>query len=156
MTSPLYFLPIATAAASLGSAAAARIGQGLQAAGGSFAALLSGDQTPEVSGKASSESEQSQLGSLLEKLQSTLHDKLQSLGLRVDSELTLRINDAGRIDAHGDPDSAALLEQLFQTDGGLQQQLAELQELYDTQSERAGGRLTLLLSIGQLQLLSAD
>lgn len=156
MIAPLHYLPIATAAASLGSAAAARIGQGFQAAGSSFAALLAGDQTSEVTGKVAAESGQSQLGSLLEKLQTALRDKLQSLGLRIESELTLRCDDGGQIDAHGDPDSAALIEQLFQTDGGLQQQLANLLRAYDAEGEQPSNRLTLLLSGDQLQILPAD
>jgi hypothetical protein len=137
MPSPLAFLPLATTAASLGAGVAQRVAQGLLAGGSSFADSLaaamngSSEKAPAANESANPASSDS-LSDLIDQLRTQLMSKLQSLGISTDETLKLHCRAAGEIDVEGDSDSAALIEQLLQSDAGLRDAVTNLYQSFAT------------------------
>jgi hypothetical protein len=129
MTSPLAYLPLATAAATFGAEAARTAALGLLSAGSSFADALSASlgATSDVALKPGEQAASApSLTELIDQLQQQLAGKLQALGLTVNDPLTLQFADGGDIHVQGPADSASVVEQLLQSDPSLQQSIADL------------------------------
>lgn len=130
MNAALYLLPFAQSAAQVGTAVLAEVGDGLAAAGASFAEMLTkatkaGDERQDE--KASDQvGSASSLLNLIEQIQSGLQARLQSMGLQLDGDLSLTIDAEGKVAIAGDSDSAAVLEQVINSDPALQSKMAAL------------------------------
>jgi hypothetical protein len=126
-----FFLPYAKTAAEVATATVVQVGKGLADAGASFAEMLAPepsedeqDQKNEVGAKDASDA--TAMLNLVDQIQNQLQATLQSMGLQLDGELNLSIDADGKVSVGGDSDSAAMLEQLINSDPALQAKMGAL------------------------------
>jgi hypothetical protein len=160
MTSALYFLPLATAAVQAGANVLQEVVSGASAAGSSFADMLAG-KTEEKDGDQKIEGENDPsdptgLLALIGQIQNGIQAKLQSMGLDLDSELTLSIDDNGQVQIAGDSDSAAMLEQIINSDPALQSKMGALKRAAKASGEADRLEAKLRYEQGSVQLQVAE
>ncbi|QDU27780.1 hypothetical protein ETAA8_28710 [Anatilimnocola aggregata] len=156
MNSVMYFLPFANSAAQLGTAAIQQLTESAVNTGSAFAELLAGDNESEDEKKI----EQGLKGAdssdgviaLVDQIQSGLQAKLQSMGLQLDGELTLSIDADGKVSVAGDSDSAAVLEQIINSDPKLQAQMGALKRACEAAGKSDQADTKLKYFAGQLHL----
>ncbi|WP_254507325.1 hypothetical protein [Anatilimnocola floriformis] len=132
MTSPLYFLPVATAAVTAGASILQEAVGSAASAGSAFADMLAGkteeedDDKKKIDDNVDKPGDPSAILNLVDQIQNGIQAKLQSMGLNLDSDLTLSIDNDGKVQIAGDSDSAAMLEQIINSDPKLQSKMASL------------------------------
>lgn len=130
MNAAVFFLPFAQSAAQVGTAAVQQLTESLASAGSAFAEMLKPDTDEEEAQKiedgVKKPGDASSILALVDQIQNRLQATLQSMGLQLDGDLTLSIDADGKIAIGGDSDSAAVLEQLINSDPALQSKIAGL------------------------------
>jgi hypothetical protein len=131
MTSALFFMPFAKAAAQVGTAVVQEVAESVSSASSAFADMLIKQPAEEedetkVDDAVKEPGDATAMLALIDQIQSGLQAKLQSMGLELDGELTLSIDKNGQVSIAGDSDSAAVLEQLINSDPALQAKMGAL------------------------------
>jgi hypothetical protein len=156
MNAAVFFLPFAQSAAQVGTAAVQQLGESLHSAGSAFADLLKPETEAEESEKiedgVKEPGDASALLALVDQIQNRLQATLQSMGLQLDGELTLSIDADGKISLTGDSDSAAVLEQLINSDPALQGKIAALHRACKASGEADQLEAKLRYQAGKVQL----
>gem|GEM_PF-4682294 len=155
MTSALYFLPLATTAAHVGSAALQQVAAGVTAAGTSFADMLAGKSSEDekkIDDAVKEPGDATAMLALIGQIQSGLQNMLQSLGLNLKGELTLSIDDTGKVQVAGDSDSAAVLEQVINSDPTLQAKMGALKRAARSSGDADRFEAKLRYEQGRVQL----
>lgn len=156
MNAAVFFLPFAKSAAQAGTAAVQQLGDGLASAGSAFADLLKPDteeqQAKKIEDGAKDPSDASSILALVDQIQNRLQATLQSMGLQLDGDLTLSIDADGKISIGGDSDSAAVLEQLINSDPTLQSKIASLHRACKASGESDQLEAKLHYQAGKVQL----
>lgn len=157
MTSALFFMPFAKAAAQVGTAVVHEVAESVSSASSAFADLLIKQPAEEEAEKKVDDAvkepgDPTATLALIDQIQSGLQAKLQSMGLELDGELTLSIDKNGQVSIAGDSDAAAVLEQLINSDPALQAKMGAL-----TRACKASGEADLLKAkfryeLGRVQL----
>jgi CelD/BcsL family acetyltransferase involved in cellulose biosynthesis len=132
----LFYLPYARSAAEAaiqtGSAAVQMLTESLSDAGDAFAQVLTANReeaekkAEKIAAGVQDPSDASAMLALVDQIQSQLQAALQSMGLQLDQELNLSIDQDGKVAIDGESDSAAVLEQIINSDPALQAQMAAL------------------------------
>lgn len=130
MNSAVFFLPFAQTAVQVGAAVLGDVTERVTSAGASFAEMLAKPQEEvdekQIDPAAKEPGDATAMLALLDQIQSGLQAKLQSMGLELDGELTLSIDQNGQVSIAGDSDAAAVLEQLINSDPALQAKMGAL------------------------------
>jgi hypothetical protein len=131
----LFFLPFAQTAAQtaaqVGTSVVQQLSESISAAGASFAEMLAPDSAEEDDQAKKTDGDKkpgdtNAMLALIDQIQSGLQATLQSMGLQLDGDLDLSINADGKVSVGGDSDSAAMLEQLINSDPALQAKMGAL------------------------------
>lgn len=156
MNAAVFFLPFAKSAAEVGTAAVQQLGDNLAAAGSAFADMLKPEQEAEEAKKiedgVKEPGDASSILALVDQIQNRLQATLQSMGLQLDGELTLSIDADGKITVGGDSDSAAVLEQLINSDPALQGKISALHRACKASGEADQLEAKLRYEAGKVQL----
>ena len=159
MTSPLYFLPVATAAVTAGASLLQEVVGGAAAAGSSFADMLASkaaddgdDKKKKIDDNVDKPGDPSAILNLVDQIQNGIQAKLQALGLNLDSDLNLSIDDNGQVQVAGDSDSATMLEQIINSDPKLQGKMAALKRAAKGSGEADQLEAKLKYEQGRVQL----
>lgn len=160
MNAAVFFLPFAKSAAQVGTAAVEQLGDALSSAGSAFADMLKPDTEEEKAKKiadgAKDPSDASSILALVDQIQNRLQATLQSMGLQLDGDLTLSIDADGKIAIGGDSDSAAVLEQLINSDPTLQGKISSLHRACKASGESDQLAAKLRYQAGKVQLQLAE
>lgn len=156
MTSALFFMPFAKTAAQVGTAVLQEVTESVASVGTSFADMLTKDTAAEEAKKIEEGVKEPGQGTsmleLIEQIQNGLQAKLQSMGLKLDGELTLSIDADGKVAIGGDPDSAAMLEQLINSEPKLQAKFGALKRACQASGESDQFAAKLRYEAGKVQL----
>ncbi len=156
MNSAVFFLPFTQTAVQAGAAVLGEVTESVTAAGASFAEMLTKEpqekDEKKIDDAVKEPGDATAILALVDQIQSGLQAKLQSMGLQLDGELTLSIDKNGKVSVAGDSDSAAVLEQIINSDPALQAKMGALTRACNAAGESDQLKAKFRYELGRVQL----